>query len=49
MDIFWRKTVQTASASGAPNPRLPPAAGGSTPRPPRFYSRLLLRLRRVCF
>jgi len=48
---FLGKTVKDVSASGAPSPnsRLPPAAGGSAPRPPRCYSRLLLQLYRVCF
>jgi len=33
--IFMEKSVKIASASGAlhPNPRLPPAAGGSAPSP----------------
>jgi len=35
MSIFWNKNVKIISASGAPppNPRWPPAAGGSAPRP----------------
>jgi len=37
MRIFWIKIVKITSASGAPppNPRLPPEAGGSAPRPSR--------------
>jgi len=46
MRIFWEKTEKVVSAS---NPRLPPAAGGGAPRPPRCYSRLLLQLCRVRF
>jgi len=44
--FFEKKNTKTVSASGATstNPRLPPAAGGSAPRPPRCYSRLLLQL-----
>jgi len=42
---FWKKkTVKISAAPGAPNPRLPQSAGGSTPRPPRCYSHLLLQL-----
>jgi len=51
MRIIEKKTVKFVLASGAPppNPRLPPAAEGSAPRPPRCYSRLLLQLCRVYF
>jgi len=35
--------------NSAPNPRLTPAAGGSAPRPPHCYSRLLLQLCTVRF
>jgi len=51
MRISWEKMCKIVSASGAPppNPCLPPAAGGSGPRPPCCYSRLLLQLCRVCF
>jgi len=52
MRIFMEKSEQVASASGAPppNPRLPPAAVVSAPRPLRCFSRqLLLQLCRVCF
>jgi len=44
---FYEKSVKIASAFwGGPNSRWPPAAGGSAPRPPRCYSRLLLQLSR---
>jgi len=47
---FLGKTVKIVSASEAKplNLRLSPAAGGSAPRFPRCYSRLLLQLYRVC-
>jgi len=45
MRIFWEKTVKIVSASRAepPNPRLPPAAGGSDPRVviPAYYYNLV--------
>jgi len=46
-----KKTVKIVSGSGTPptNPRLPPAAEGSAPKPPRCYSRLFLQLCRVHF
>jgi len=51
MPIFWNKNVKITSASGAPfpHPRLPPAAGGSAPRPPRSYSCFLLQICWVYF
>jgi len=45
---FLGKTVKVVLAS-PPNPCLLSAAGGSAPRPPRCYSRLLLQLCRACF
>jgi len=41
-----KKNVKIVSGSGAlpSNPRLPPVAGGSAPRPPRSFSRPLLQL-----
>jgi len=44
MHIFWNKNVKITSASVRQNPRLPPAAGGSAHRPPRYYSCLLLQV-----
>jgi len=40
MLYFYEKNWKIAAALGAPppNPRWPPAAGGSTPRPPSDYS-----------
>jgi len=39
------KKLKITSASGdpLPNPRLPPAAGGSVNKPPRYYSSVLLQ------
>jgi len=48
---FLEKNVKISLSvgGGAPNPRLPSAAGNFAPRPPRCYSRLLLQLCRVYF
>jgi len=37
---FWNKNVKITSVSGA----WPPAAGRSAPKPPRYYSSLLLQI-----
>jgi len=48
---FLEKTVKFASASrsSSSEPILPPMAGGSALRPPRWYSRLLWQLCPVRF
>jgi len=51
MRIFFRKVVKIAAASGdpPPNPRWPPVAVGSAPRPPRCNYHLLLQHFVECF
>jgi len=48
---FLEKDAKNRLSVGAPppNPRWPPAAGGSALRPLRCYSRLLLQLCQVHF
>jgi len=43
---FLKKNCKNLLSVGgsAPEPRLPPAAGGFDPKPPRCYSRLLLQI-----
>jgi len=48
MRIFWKKKL-TVKIASTPNSRLPPAGGGSAPRPPRYYFRMLLKLCRDRF
>jgi len=45
MRIFWNKNAKITSALGdlPLNPHLPPAAESFAPRPPRYYSYLLLQ------
>jgi len=48
--FFEKKTCKNLSVGeSAPYPRLPPAAGGSAPRPLRCYTHLLLQLCLVYF
>jgi len=52
MRIFWKKNCKICRSVGgfAPEPRLPPKAGGSASRLPHYcYSSLLLQLCRVCY
>jgi len=46
MRIFLNKNAKITSAS---EPRLPPTAEGSAPRPPRYHSFILLQVCRVHF
>jgi len=48
---FLEKSCKNRFSIGgsAPEPTLPPAAGGSAPRPPRYYSSLLLQLFAIRF
>jgi len=39
---FWKKSVKSSQLRGFSNPRWPPAAGSSAPKPPHCYFRLLL-------